>query len=69
MHSTLSNRKAIDEGVKAQEKASKSGGDGLEKFTEAAQGAVDTAVGIKESVVDRGINAGIKGFERSVHSP
>ena len=51
-------QKAIDEGVKAQEKASKSGGDGLEKFTEAAQGAVDTAVGIKESVVDRGINAG-----------
>ena len=47
-------QKAIDEGVKAQEQNS-----GLDKLKETAQGAVDTAVGIKESVVDRGLNTGI----------
>ena len=50
-------QKAIDEGTKAQAKNAKESG--LDKFTDAAGQAVDTVMGVKESVVDRGLNAGM----------
>ena len=50
-------QKAIDEGAKAQAKNAKESG--LDKLVDTAQGAAGAVMGAKESVMDRGLNAGM----------